>query len=173
MNNGKLYYGKILDLFHNQDIGYDLSTISLEHLTPNTSAPYVRVLFFDRPIVRFKGIKKEYMYVAPTFCEFFEACHIPLEPKKNDWDRCLITPMTDFAPMQQAFFDTYEKCLRSVGFGCCSHYIECSDLKQCVYEGDRMPPIYPDQKNIMFAGQCSYRQRLKKGIIYYGKNRNV
>lgn len=44
---------------------------------------------------------------------------------------------------------------------CCSRYVACSDAKKC---------IHPD---LSFALACGYRRILNKGIIYYGKNRNI
>lgn len=46
-------------------------------------------------------------------------------------------------------------------FGCCSLREECSDEKECV------------QSNAKLAKACQYRQRLLKGKIFYGKNRNI
>lgn len=45
-------------------------------------------------------------------------------------------------------------------FGCCSRYIECSDAKRCVN---------PDMDLSM---RCYYKKNLRKGIIFYGKNKN-
>lgn len=46
-------------------------------------------------------------------------------------------------------------------FGCCSLREECSNEKECV------------QSNAKLAKACQYRQRLLKGQIFYGKNRNI
>ena len=46
-------------------------------------------------------------------------------------------------------------------FACCSRYIQCSDAKKC---------LHPQQ---IYAKQCWYRDNLEKGIIIYGKNKNV
>ena len=45
-------------------------------------------------------------------------------------------------------------------FGCCSRYIECSDNMKCVN---------PDKK---MARGCLYKENLKNGKIFYGKNKN-
>lgn len=44
------------------------------------------------------------------------------------------------------------------GFGCCSHYVECSDAKRCV------------QQDKILAMDCAYRINLKHGRIFYGVN---
>ena len=46
-------------------------------------------------------------------------------------------------------------------FGCCSRYIECSDALKC---------INPNKK---LAKGCQYRENLKLGKIFYGKNKNI
>lgn len=46
-------------------------------------------------------------------------------------------------------------------FGCCSHFIECSDEKKCVHP------------NKLYSKACWYRIKLEQGRILYGKNRNV
>lgn len=81
----------------------------------------------------------------------------------GDWTRAL---QSDFEQWLSTVSDEilvtlYDKALESDGFDCCSHYQECSDLGHCVH---------PD---IMFAGQCSYRKKLKSGVVFFGKNRNI
>lgn len=46
-------------------------------------------------------------------------------------------------------------------FDCCAEYLKCSDAMKCCH------PIR--QRGLL----CSYRKKLEKGIVYYGKNRNV
>ncbi len=173
--NAELYYDKIIGVFDSSGLGYDLTKIQLQYVKPPKTKDYYSITMFDKPFAHFKGVKKEYMEICPTCIEFFQRDGIKFESttSSNNWKRVQVTPMTNFFPMAQAFFDSYEKLLRSIGFDCCSHYLECSDLKRCVYEFQNLPRVNPDEDNIMFAGQCSYRQRLKKGIIYFGKNRNI
>ena len=46
-------------------------------------------------------------------------------------------------------------------FDCCALYMQCSDVCSCVN---------PDR---IHAKSCTYREKLEKGIIFFGKNRNV
>ena len=46
-------------------------------------------------------------------------------------------------------------------YGCCAKYKECSDAKRCILTN-------PD-----IALRCIYRKNLKRGKIFYGKNRNI
>lgn len=49
----------------------------------------------------------------------------------------------------------------STSFGCCSKYIQCSDLLKCVHE------------NKLYSKGCGYRINLENGKIFYGKNINI
>lgn len=46
-------------------------------------------------------------------------------------------------------------------FGCCSRYEACSDAMKCIHPN-------PDM-----ALRCTYRKNMKKGRIFYGKNKNI
>lgn len=46
-------------------------------------------------------------------------------------------------------------------FGCCSRYLSCSNEKKCL------------QNDIKLSKGCAYKKNLDKGIIFYGKNRNI
>lgn len=46
-------------------------------------------------------------------------------------------------------------------FDCCSRFEECSDARRCT------------NPNVDIATGCGYRKIIKKGHIYYGKNRNI
>ncbi len=46
-------------------------------------------------------------------------------------------------------------------FGCCNSFNQCSDLKKCQHLDDR------------FYRGCMYRDNMRDGRIFYGKNRNV
>lgn len=46
-------------------------------------------------------------------------------------------------------------------FDCCHRFLECSDAKDCTH---------PDME---FQKRCTYRRKLKQGIVFFGANRNV
>ena len=46
-------------------------------------------------------------------------------------------------------------------FGCCSSYVECSDVKCCLHE-----------ENFEYLG-CYYRENLEVGRIFYGVNKTI
>lgn len=47
---------------------------------------------------------------------------------------------------------------QDLSFGCCSHYIECSDNLKCINE------------NIRLKLACQYKHNLDNRLIFYGKN---
>jgi hypothetical protein len=47
-------------------------------------------------------------------------------------------------------------------FGCCNSFNLCSDQKKCIHTND----------DKLYRG-CMYRENLKAGRIFYGKNRNI
>ena len=51
--------------------------------------------------------------------------------------------------------------LATAEIGCCSHYQECSDNRNCV------------QTDAEIKYACNYRQNLKAGRVFYGINRNI
>ena len=58
----------------------------------------------------------------------------------------------------------YNSIISEIGserFGCCSRYLECSDLKRCT------------NPNIILSLGCQYKKNLEKGIIFYGMNANI
>ena len=50
---------------------------------------------------------------------------------------------------------------KAASFGCCSRFMECSNVKKCVHE------------NKLYSKACMYREHLDNGEIFYGENRNV
>ena len=65
----------------------------------------------------------------------------------------------DYVPQLRAMLDAMSRQFKD--FGCCGHYLECSDAKACVHSDPR------------FALSCCYFYNLRDGKIFYGKNRNI
>lgn len=65
----------------------------------------------------------------------------------------------------EKFSSEIQKIIKSIRvpktFDICSRYMQCSDARRCVH---------PD---LIHAKECSYKEKLENGIIFYGKNRNV
>ncbi|MCI6831019.1 MAG: 3'-5' exoribonuclease [Clostridiales bacterium] len=142
--------------------GYHDLKIKLDPRNPGQSKPYYVINFCNKTCLRFNGEVIKYAYIMPAMKKACQAI-IPIQTMKNQpWPRFPVAG-TDWDALAPLWIEMYEYCLfnSADGFDCCSRYEQCSDAKQC---------IHPDQT---FAGGCRYRQRLRKGIIYYGRNRNV
>lgn len=140
---------------------YDLSKIQLVQRMPDKAAAYEAIELFGQSCLNFKGTKTLYLEVSPKIEALLTAAGIPLETDRaNGWAR---VPAFDvsFANRAPLVVEIYEKYLMTNGFDCCSRYLACSEAGHCTH---------PD---IMFAGQCTYRQKLRTGRIFYGEKRNV
>lgn len=156
---------KIISALAASPESYDLDAVVCSHRAVTSGPSYWALEILKRPCFRFRGVKKKVVEIAPFLNTFMEQSGLQFDITKGsgDWKRAL---QTDFEQWLAAASDgnlvaLYDKVLESNGFDCCSHYQECSDIGHCVH---------PD---IMFAGQCGYRKKLKSGIIFFGKNRNI
>lgn len=143
--------------------GYDLSLIQLTHIktkSKKTPIEYDMISIGKESVFRFQGVKTVYMYIKPRLEQFFADAGLPIEHLASSWPR-IPADSFSFAGAEELAELTFEEVLRDSGFGCCSRYVECSDAGHC---------IHPD---IMFAVQCAYRENLRKGRIFYGKNKTI
>lgn len=62
-------------------------------------------------------------------------------------------------PLSYSLEEALQKYPRDIG--CCSHYMDCSDALHCV------------QTDPLISMACIYRQNLKAGKVFYGKNKNI
>lgn len=157
------YYNEILDLLENTNLGYDLSQIQVEHREPESSEPYDTILMFKRPCFHIKGKKNKHIYFHQSFARLLEKAGYSFEPATSArWARSSTDSFSGFSAISALVEELYEDCLRdSDTFGCCGSYLACSDAGHCI------------KTDIMFSGKCAYRQNLKAGKIFYGKNKNI
>lgn len=140
---------------------YDSEKIQLNLRKPEKAAAYHAIELFGQSCLNFKGSKTLYAEISPKIDALFAAEHIVLDDSRaNAWARIPAQELS-FADHPQLVIEIYEKYLMTNGFDCCSRYLECSEAERCTH---------PD---IMVAGQCTYRQRLRAGQIFYGSKRNV
>lgn len=140
---------------------YDPEKIQLNLRKPEKAAAYHAIELFGQSCLNFKGTKTLYVEVSPKIDALFAADHIVLDDSRaNAWARIPAQELS-FAEHPQLVIEIYEKYLMANGFDCCSRYLECSEAEHCTH---------PD---IMTAGQCTYRQKLRNGHIFYGSKRNV
>lgn len=113
--------------------------------------------------ISFRG-KQTYFSVASKYEELIPA-EVEYKIQKSDSNYCriAITSPADLANhiellkrILNAMIDAYP-----ADFGCCSRYESCSDAKKCINPN-------PDM-----ALRCIYRKNMKKGKIFYGKNKNT
>jgi len=157
------YFNEILDVLKTSMLGYDLSQVTIEHREPESGEAYDTILMFNRPCFHIKGKKTKYLYLNSLFVRLLEKTTIPFEPSTNSrWARLSVSSFVGFSALSEPIEELYEVCLRdSDTFGCCGSYDACSDAGHCI------------KTDIMFAGKCAYRQNLKAGKIFYGKNKNI
>lgn len=154
-------YQEMCDALTSASENYDLGKLQLVQRMPDKATAYEAIELFGQSCLNFKGTKTLYLEVSPKIEALLTAAGIPLETDRaNGWAR---VPAADvsFADRAPLVIEIYEKYLMTNGFDCCSRYLACSETGHCTH---------PD---IMFAGQCTYRQKLRTGRIFYGKKRNV
>lgn len=154
-------YQEMCDALTAAPENYDLGKLQLVQRTPDKATAYEAIELFGQSCLNFKGTKTLYLEVSPKIEALLTAAGISLEADRaNGWAR---VPASDvsFAGRAPLVVEIYEKYLMTNGFDCCSRYLACSEAGHCTH---------PD---IMFAGQCTYRQKLRTGHIFYGDKRNV
>lgn len=65
----------------------------------------------------------------------------------------------NYIPQLRSMLDAMSR--KHKDFGCCGHYLECSNSKACVHSDPR------------FALSCCYFYNLRDGKIFYGENCNI
>ncbi|WP_418690501.1 exonuclease domain-containing protein [Agathobaculum sp.] len=152
---------EFLSVIQQADPRYDLRKISLQFRTPKSSQPYYAIECFGQSCMTFKGSTQLYLEVSPRIQSLFTDCDIALDDSRpNNWARMAARAFS-FKKTPQLAIEIYEKFLSINGFDCCSRYLQCSEAGHCTH---------PD---LMTAGQCTYRRKLRSGQIFYGPNRNV
>lgn len=150
---------QIRDILYQADNTYNISEIDVRYYG-NTKTD-ATITIFNKPCFSIKGKKIVYLSIAPAFQKEFDS--LPLQGIASTlWKRIELSKV-DISQYQNALVETYEKCLlaSSDQFGCCSRYLQCSDIKKCV------------QPDLALKGGCQYRQHLRHGRIFYGKNKTI
>lgn len=129
----------------------------------------VSISFFDEHNKSFwvyqgkKSNKLEIKSIYTSFVDSMDALYGTCMPKDGLYSERLDL-LDELYQFGQIICDIYTyRELEAKGrlFDCCHRYEECSDARDCTH---------PDKD---FRMRCSYRQKLKQGIIFFGKNRNV
>lgn len=111
------------------------------------------------------GTRHSFFAVSPRFKKILLENGVSYSVETSTkWLKVEINEPTDIFIYKQLVIDLYNYCMglnSSDSFDCCSRYMQCSDALKCV---NPHPEVYK---------YCKYKNKLKKGIVYYGKNRNI
>lgn len=148
----------LTDLFTEIISGLQRNPASLR-IVENKS--YISVLFLDRLICTVRDSSKGVSFTFPSGSgAYFDAGSyrtIPSDPSHIIVDTDSISALSAMKEQLAAILSSIRTACT---FDICSHYMECSNERHCVV-------------NAPYALGCSYRQKLEKGIIFYGDNRNI
>lgn len=113
--------------------------------------------------ISFRG-KQNYFSISSEYKDTIPA-EVEYKVQKSDPNYCRIiidTPedLTNYLELLKQVLEAQVDAYPA-DFGCCSRYEECSDARKC---------IHPDPD---MAIRCTYRKNLKKGRIFYGKNKTI
>ena len=109
---------------------------------------------------KFQTAKDQSWFDLPlSAAQKFSHAGIRVEPRPAN--RARIAPDANFADCDSVFCEIFETFFGGDHFDCCSRYLACSRAGHC---------IHPD---FGFAIQCTYRQKLRNGQIFFSENQNA
>lgn len=160
------FHQEFCDALQQSQKGYDLSVIQLVEWTPAKTPAYSIITALEKTAFHIYGKRVLNIAVKPSLNSIFREAGIDFKPtraKNPDeiWLRLTEKDHHCFVNRPDLASEVFEAVLREDGFDCCSRFLQCSDARQC---------IHPD---IMFSLQCTYRNKLIEGIVFYGQNRNI
>lgn len=154
-------YTEFQDAIAQAQAGYDLDKVQLKYRPQKSSASYYAIELFGQPCMNIKGTKNIYLEFSFKIDKHLDAFEVPVDRSRSSSLTRISISAFSFKQYPALATEIYEEFLMTNGFDCCSRYLECSEEERC---------IHPD---IMMAGQCTYRQKLRAGLIFYGSKRNV
>lgn len=128
---------------------------------------YSSICLFNEGVVLCRVSCRGKQYYLSVPAEYQDCIPVEAETKVLASDpaycRIMISSIEDVALYREVLakivsmlVDTYP-----CEFDCCSRYEACSDAMRCIHP-------FPN-----FSIKCAYRKNLKKGKVFYGKNRNI
>lgn len=138
-------------------------------ITKNKTKDGLSVSFFKKLTCHIWYSKKNnvfYIAILKEYEDYFIDANLPRMADVALWFRFPITNKNDLETLFPYFRKLYDHLAENYSvsgmFGCCSHYLECSDNKACI------------SKDKVFSSRCQYNKlNLSNGKIFYGKNRNM
>lgn len=157
-----LIKGSIEELLTDTDLPDELKTFGSNILRLKKGKNHYSVFFVNtllfRVVEKKTIIRFEFRY---TYKEFFDDT---ISRDKQGWiivEKADPTEMKEYKSELLKIIDFEFNRVQGEAFGCCSHYMECSDKKQCV------------KTDFLLSLACLYRINLLQNKIFYGINRNV
>ena len=143
-------------------LNYDLSAIQTEHRIQEASGTETEALtIFKNTVFVVRGKRKKDTSFSFRFQKILFSVGADTR-KLSDGLRITPTALVELFQSTELAQILYETCLSDAdSFSCCSLYEQCSDAKKCI------------QTDPMFFGRCHYRENLKAGKIFYGKNKTI
>ena len=105
--------------------------------------------------------KQRYISFPKDHIDLFTDFSVSRIKSEPDFIRVSFDTIDDIKRMKDAFIAIIKALPVPIAFDVCSRYQQCSDALQCVD---------PDPQHAL---GCSYKRKLEKGIVFFGKNRNV
>ena len=128
---------------------------------------YSSICLFNEGVVLFRVSCRGKQYYLSVPSEYQDFIPVEAETKILASDpaycRIMVNSIDDVALYREALAIISSMLIDAYPceFDCCSRYEACSDAMRCIH------PI-PN-----FSIKCAYRKNLKKGKIFYGRNRNI
>ena len=139
---------------------YPAEEVRCERKQPFKGQPYWAVTVRGQVFCKLQTAKDE-SYYDLSLSAAQKLAQVGIRIETRPANRARIRTDVSFAGCEKAFCEIFETFFSGDHFDCCSRYLECSRAGHC---------IHPD---FGFSMQCTYRQKLKSGRIFYGEKRNV
>ena len=106
--------------------------------------------------------KRWYVAVPRSLAQYYQDQELKYGKLDRDFIRVYFKKEEEAiiaGPLSCSLEEALQKYPRDIG--CCSHYMDCSNALRCV------------QSDPQISMACIYRQNLKAGKVFYGKNKNI
>ncbi len=105
--------------------------------------------------------KTQYLDFSAKHRSLFTEHKVTQIKSQPDYIRVHFNTLEDIEKMREALIIIAKSFPIPCTFDVCHRFEACSNAMKC---------LHPDQRHAL---ECSYRQKLEHGIVFYGKNRNI
>ena len=136
--------------------------INTSFLSLEKCADYYSINYDSKLFCRIKLSKKlQYLAFKERYRNLFEGFHITQVSSAMEFIRVGFSDLHDIELMKEALIIILKEFPVPYTFDVCSRYEQCSDALMC---------LHPDPQH---ARECSYKKKLERGIVFFGKNRSI